>query len=98
MPSPLEQSPFSWTWKPCSALGLSPRTSPTTFTLSPLVVNFTTPDTLFPFVGLSSATADGPPIIDAQPAAATAAAASRASGDFFMGESPLFFIYVRSGE
>src|SRR5829696_7736732 len=75
IPSPELQSPFSWTWKPCSAFGLRPVILALTATAAPRCVNVTVPAVELPFVGSSVAVALGPaalpppPDIPAQPAA-----------------------------
>ena len=53
-PSPLEQSPFSCTWKPCSP-GLRPLTRACTSTWSPAWLNVTVPAVAWPVVGASVA-------------------------------------------
>src|SRR5258706_2623673 len=83
MPSPELQSPFSCTWKPCSALGLRPVTFALTRTLPPCCVKVTVPAVEFPFVASRAATArcpslPPPPVpvaIPAQPARTAPAAA-----------------------
>ena len=78
LPSPLEQSPFSWTWKPCSVPGLRPRTSPVTRTRSPCCTKRTSPVVWLPRVGCSCAVAAGPVgDMPAQPARAAAPRPSR---------------------
>src|SRR5205814_2746016 len=62
MPSPLEQSPFSCAWKPCSLFGGRPVSLASTFTLSPCCWKLTVPAAVLPFVGSSVATALGPPM------------------------------------
>src|SRR5450830_1362448 len=72
MSSPLLQSPFSCTCKPCSAFGLRPLIWPLTRTTSPLWLKLRRPLTLLPRVGCRSATARGPGGALAQPARARA--------------------------
>src|SRR5258706_7931740 len=75
MPSPELQSPFSCTWKPCSAPGLSPDTVARTRTSSPSWVKVTVPRAEFPVVGsrVARAVGLGERPSEAQPAAANAA-------------------------
>src|SRR5450830_1168557 len=75
MSSPLLQSPFSCTCKPCSAFGLRPLIWPLTRTTSPLWLKLRRPLTLLPRVGCRSATARGPGGALAQPARARATTA-----------------------
>src|SRR5690242_2647446 len=79
IPSAEPQSPFSWTWKPCVAPGFKPITCATTWTPPPRCVKVTVPCAELPWVGSRLATALAPPPpIEAQPAAAIAAAAIHA--------------------
>src|SRR5579859_80923 len=90
MPSPELQSPFSCTWKPCVAPGLSPVRLARTCTTSPSCVKVTVPFVPLPFVGSRFATADGPcaPPMPSWAQPATSAAAASVARRAFMRVAP----------
>src|SRR6185503_452749 len=80
LPSGALQSPFSWTWKPNSALGFRPCTVPVMCTPSDEVLNATDPVTVLPWVGAICAAPSAAGSAGVAFPAGAAAVASRSLG------------------
>ena len=88
--SPLEQSPFSWTWKPCSWLAFRPVTRPRMRTSPPSAMNQTVPAAVLPVVGCSVvATYDGGGGDVAQPRPSSDSEKGQGGGVKFHARSPV---------